>query len=917
MLFSGSNDLSCKRIICFLVAFLAIFFVLVTFEGNEVIANDQVNFMEDVLKLDEGYILVGITDLTLRFNEYTGNIEALEGTEDFTNKAFVEGRFAFYLQGKIQGKYLLTAMLDTGKGPLEDIFANITEKDTRTIFDKIDPDKYYPVYGDNSTTVSQVDTQGKLYVKLEWDNSEMLWGNYRTNLTKTTLSPYNRSLYGLFAKFQENTDEAEHILKAFWSKPDDLHAHDEMLATGGMLYYLKNGDIVIGSEKIKVEIRDSISGKIKESIELVGDLDYELDWLQGRLLLKSNIPALAESEDIITDEPASGDKVYLVADYEYNPHSNSGGEAIYGLRFDLLPNNQDITIGNSFIRQAGTNNDAYILIGLDTELNVSENTVMNAEWATARNIMTGKNYSDDGGISYTPILEDEIDKSGNAYKINLVSDFNKYDMSLFTQYAHWDQGFTNQAKSVVNDRDEFEIALSGTGLDDYFYTSRYIYQSEKGVDVTSIIDLKVDKNYDSKLSLKGELRRKGVKANNGDYNHEIVGALGFDYKYDDTKTFYGSGQLTLDKSDDMPLNNRVSLGAKLDLTEKLSADIEGSLSSRGNSIQLGGGYNYNYGQLYSIISYGTDISSGKTLSTILGNRGELNDKATLYTERKTNSGDQEDSTSNVFGIDYDLTDNVSVSLDYTSSDVKKSDDKTEFKRDILAPAVVYRDENIAYKGKFEYRVDTGVEELKQYILTSNLDWTINDEVSMLFKINHSTSKDDVSIEEARFTEVTIGTAYRPISSDKLNLIAKYTYLDDFSPADQEGVAAYSENSHIFSAEGIYDISQQWQLAEKVAYKRAGVMLDNLPENMVYSDTYLWINRLNYHFRYNMDIYGEYRLLKNIQASDQKWGFLFGVYKHIDNNTKVGIGYNFTDFSDDLTNLDYNAKGWFINLINKW
>ena len=94
-------------------------------------------------------------------------------------------------------------------------------------------------------------------------------------------------------------------------------------------------------------------------------------------------------------------------------------------------------------------------------------------------------------------------------------------------------------------------------------------------------------------------------------------------------------------------------------------------------------------------------------------------------------------------------------------------------------------------------------------------------------------------------------------------------------------------------------------------------MDNKPENTVYSDTYLWINRLNYHTIYNVDIYGEYRLLNNIQANDKKWGFLFGTYKHINNNTKFGIGYNFTDFSDDLTKLDYNAKGWFMNLVNKW
>jgi hypothetical protein len=30
--------------------------------------------------------------------------------------------------------------------------------------------------------------------------------------------------------------------------------------------------------------------------------------------------------------------------------------------------------------------------------------------------------------------------------------------------------------------------------------------------------------------------------------------------------------------------------------------------------------------------------------------------------------------------------------------------------------------------------------------------------------------------------------------------------------------------------------------------------------------------------------------------------------------KIGAGYNFTDFSDDLTDLRYDHKGVFVNLV---
>ena len=42
-----------------------------------------------------------------------------------------------------------------------------------------------------------------------------------------------------------------------------------------------------------------------------------------------------------------------------------------------------------------------------------------------------------------------------------------------------------------------------------------------------------------------------------------------------------------------------------------------------------------------------------------------------------------------------------------------------------------------------------------------------------------------------------------------------------------------------------------------------------------------------------------------------------AYRHIGDNMKVGVGYNVTDFDDDLGSTDFDFKGWFINLIGKY
>ena len=50
-----------------------------------------------------------------------------------------------------------------------------------------------------------------------------------------------------------------------------------------------------------------------------------------------------------------------------------------------------------------------------------------------------------------------------------------------------------------------------------------------------------------------------------------------------------------------------------------------------------------------------------------------------------------------------------------------------------------------------------------------------------------------------------------------------------------------------------------------------------------------------------------------KRSEHSAGTLLTVSRYLGEHFKVGVGYNFTDFSDDLTDLDYDAKGFFLNL----
>ena len=59
-----------------------------------------------------------------------------------------------------------------------------------------------------------------------------------------------------------------------------------------------------------------------------------------------------------------------------------------------------------------------------------------------------------------------------------------------------------------------------------------------------------------------------------------------------------------------------------------------------------------------------------------------------------------------------------------------------------------------------------------------------------------------------------------------------------------------------------------------------------------------------------------RLLDLPEAQDRRAGTLWALYRHVGKNLKFGVGYNFTDFSDDLTDLSYDHQGVFVNVIGQ-
>jgi hypothetical protein len=885
---------------------------------------DKTNKNTETIKMEDifdDYIFMGLVELYYGSNSICGNLELIKDTDEFPEMIH-KGRMSFYLKGKIKGRYLLTVWLDTEEENLNEVFNNLDQRRFDTSFAGIEPDKYYPIYGDDSTVSSEIDTAGKLYLCLESEELRALWGNYKINYNLNQLIKFNRSFYGFNLDY-----ESDLSFNTFWQQPISLHSQDEMIVTGCMLYYLRNDDVVIGSESLRIELRDITSGRVKKTITLVPDVDYEINYFLGRVILKKNINSLIGTVNRGLIEDGRGkDKYYLIVNYDYDynyQNSNIGGpglEMSYQLTDKLL-------LGGTYLNQQDEGGEAYRLSGVNLNYTLSD-TSLKLDWARSENVLSGKYISDDGGLSYEKIslVANGAPSAWNLeYEQNLKNADSKGNNDFAVYYSKKDQGFSSGSHYIEENTTDYGISLSTKNIEEQKESSFSYDKNIKEDNNTGVFTVDLARQQTQNLGLEGQLQYKQFTELNTEYS--LTGAFGFDYQLASNKKIYGSQQLTIDKSDGMSRNNLTKLGGEL--TQGKWNFNSGVTIGDKDSLNLGAGYRINEtSEIYSSIEKNFNEEGKETTTTTLGSSSQLTDKSEIYGEYRIDENIDETERSNVLGLDYSPAADWLLSLDYSFSEVDKIEDDS-INRRIIGLGSTFYGQDLDFAGRMEYRKDDNGKDLEQFILASDLNWRYNQDFTFLARIEFSREKE---INEDEYIEGTIGLAYRPVELDRLNLIGKYTYLrkdnnlrdsengdSDDSSADQESNSFIhpTERSQVFSIDVIYELNPRWQLVEKLAYKNGDVKLNSIEDSWTASETFLWINRLNYQLQEDIGVFAEYRILETSLAEDRNNGFLLGGYKQFPYNMRLGIGYNFTDFNDDLTALSYEADGWFINLIKAW
>ena len=237
----------------------------------------------------------------------------------FDDDAIADGRLAFFVNGKFGNGWKLTASADTREGPIGDLFSNFLDKSYESLFRRIDPDYHYPTFGDEGTVEELAPTLGKFFVRLSKDESHLLWGNFTVDYLGNELALVERGLYGGNAHYESpgmtSFGEPRLLLDGFAADPGTVPSREDFRGTGGSLYYLRHQDLLNGSDRLRIELRDKDSGLITAVVPLREGLDYDIDTLQGRVLLSEPIAATVADELLVRSDGLSGNEAWLVVQY--------------------------------------------------------------------------------------------------------------------------------------------------------------------------------------------------------------------------------------------------------------------------------------------------------------------------------------------------------------------------------------------------------------------------------------------------------------------------------------------------------------------------------------------------------------------------------------------------------------------------
>ncbi|MGL6290482.1 MAG: outer membrane protein [Silanimonas sp.] len=873
---------------------------------------------------------VAIADVTLSGNSASGSLQPIGNDDRFDDSLVVDGRLAFYLKGKIKGKYLVTAQADTREREISELFNGFWDADPQDVFRRLDPDRYYPVYGDDSTTYRDVDTQGRLYVRVDWDKSQALWGNFATGITGTEYGQYSRALYGGALSWRSRRatalGEPGSELKLFASEAQTAPGHSEFLGTGGSLYYLKHGDVLPGSERLVLEIRDGTTGRVEASVPLVRGADYEIDEFQGRVTLTRPLASVTRENlpTITRDTPLDGFAQVLLVDYEYVPTGFDADEITAGFRGKHWFG-EHVGLGATWIDENRAGDD-YALRGVDLTLQAGRGTFLKVEQSQSEATSAPIFFSDNGGLSFVETNAATGRREGEARAVEARANFRelgwtKQDWSAGAWWRDVGAGFSTGRFDTGADVEETGAEVLGRFHEGFSLRARHSV-AERGAESLTQSQVAGEWRIGEIATLTGEVRRVDEQRLAGD-GAGTLAALEYRHRFGSALELYGIAQITLDDDDGRYAeNDAYTVGAKYLFGELSSVGAELTSGDRGDAARIDAEYRLTPEHtFYGAYTYSTDRSPFDPLFNSRGNAGwtlgqrwRLSNQSNLFNESQYLKDPNGSGLAHTFGMDF--FPGVGWTAGFTLQQAELDRGVGVVDRRAVSVNAGRTSNDTRWSSRIERREDRGLERRSQWVTTNLVTHRFNDSFRVAARLNYSRTEDELLASAgAEFTEANFGFAWRPFDSTRWALLGRYTFLYDVSALPQvgENIAFYDQRSQVLAFEGIHTPNPRWEFAGKFARREGEVRFDRLQGQWADSAATFLAGQARYAFADKWSALAEYRWL-SVEDGGDRSGALLGVDRDLGEHFRVGAGYNFTDFSDDLTDFDYDHRGWFLNVV---
>lgn len=906
-------------------------------------------FLRDLELKKNDWFYVAMADVTVSDNQTNGPAELVTNDNaHYDNDLDVDGRLAFFTTGKFGKDWQLTASADTLEGPVDELFSNFMQKSPDALFRRIDPDYFYPTYGDDSTVEEAAPTLGKFYLKLKQNDNYGMWGNFKTSYTDNSLAHVDRSLYGGNAHYQSAAvtgfGEKRFMIDGFAAEPGTVSGRDEYRGTGGSLYYLRHQDVLTGSERVRIEIRDKVSGMVLAVKNLTPAQDYDIDYLQGRVMLAEPLSPTSADNLLVSSDAGGGNEAHLVVRYEYSTgfddvsNLSNGGRAHYWFG-DLLK----IGVTTSSSDEAG--NESTLNAG-DITLRKNAETWFKAEFSGSEGVSSTAFLSNDGGFNFgeagNTLVGNDASVQADATRFDAsinLRDIHENANGVLTAYQQSvDAGYSAPGLITARDTEQTGATLRvpvGTKAEVRAKIDQKV--QDQGLE-TEAAELDVAYQVNERWKVSTGLRQESREDNSpvvpltqieGERTDLVVRA---DFDSKGKWTSYGFIQDTVTSTGNQEENGRVGAGGAYRVTERFKTTGEASSGDLGMAARLGTEYlvsdRTNLYLNYALENERTDngVRAQKgSMST--GFKSHYSDTTSVYLEEKYTHGDVPTGLTHATGVDLAPNDrwNFGASLDFGA--LNDNQTGAEIERSAVGVKVGYGFEGMTLASTLEYRVDNlqnpdlSVSERRTWLTKNSVKYQFSPDARLIGKLNYSESKSSLGeFYDGTYTELVAGYGYRPVDNDRFNALLKYTYFYNLPSAGQVTIAntaaEFIQKSHIMSVDTLYDLTPRWTLGGKYAYRLGQVSQDRSNPQFYDSRASLYIVRADWHVMRHWDAMIEGRLLDLPDAKDQRSGALVGLYRHLGDHIKLGAGYNFTSFSDDLTDLTYDSQGFFINLIGK-